>query len=61
MYKRKVVVFYYGDKQLLCYSLQGEGEDEREETIQLLAYENDIPAEDISWVVETRYIGGYGI
>ena len=49
--KRAWVVFIYEDKELLRYSLWEEMEDEREETILLLAYENDIPAEEISWAI----------
>lgn len=48
---RTFVIFYYEDRELLRYSLFGEEDGEREETINLLAYENDIPAEEICWTV----------
>ena len=49
---RTWVIFYFEDRELLRYSLFGEFEGEREETINLLAYENDIPVEEICWVVK---------
>lgn len=45
------VIFFWQDRELLRYSLIGEMEGEREETINLLAYENEIPAEEICWAV----------
>ena len=45
------VVFFWEDKELLRYSLYGEMEDERMETIRLLAYENDIPEEEIGYTI----------
>ena len=49
--KRKWVVFYYEDKELLRYTLLGEGENEREETIKMLAWENDIPENEIEYAI----------
>lgn len=46
------VIFYWQDRELLRYSMFGEFDGEREATIELLAYENDIPAEEICWVVK---------
>ena len=45
------VVFFHGTKELLRYSLYGESEGEREKTIALLAYEKDIPEEEIGWKI----------
>lgn len=45
------VVFFWNDRELLRYTLRGESEGEREETIKLLAYENGIPEEEISFNV----------
>ena len=45
------VVFYWQDRELLRYTLFGECEGEREETAGLLAYEQDIPVEEIEWAV----------
>ena len=39
--------FYYKDKFLCGYTLLGEGEDEEENTKELLAHENKINASDI--------------
>ena len=46
------VVFYWQDVELLRYALFGECEGEREETAGLLAYEHDIPVEEIEWAVQ---------
>lgn len=48
------VVFFYENRELLRYTLRGEAEGEREETIKLLAYENGIPEEEIKFAVVTR-------
>lgn len=48
------VVFVYKGIELLRYTLRGEGEGEREETISLLAYENGIQEEEI----ESCIVGG---
>jgi len=45
------VVFYWRDIELFRYTLYGEGEGEREATAGLLAYEKDIPEEEIEWAV----------
>lgn len=49
--KRKWVVFFFGGRELLRYTLIGEGEDEREATIQMLAWENGIPEEEIQYAI----------
>lgn len=48
---REWVVFFRGDVELMRYTLREEMEGEREETIKLLAYENGIPEEEISFDV----------
>lgn len=52
--RRLWVVFFHNNRELLRYSLLGESEGEREETIQLLAYENNIPAEEICWAITSK-------
>lgn len=49
--RHKWVVFFYEDRELLRYTLYGEAEGEREETMQMLAYENGIPADEIGWTI----------
>lgn len=51
--KRQWVVFFDGGKELLRYSLAEEFPGEREETMKLLAYENDIPVCAISFAIIT--------
>lgn len=48
---KKWVVFFHNMRELLRYSLNGESEGEREETIALLAYERGIPEEEIGWKI----------
>lgn len=52
--KRCWVIFFYEGKELLRYTLQNEGEDERQETINLLAYENDLEPCEICYAVVER-------
>ena len=47
-------VFYYGDKELCVYTLEGTFKGEEEATKELLASENKIDAKDIKVVVEER-------
>lgn len=51
---RAWVVFSHDGIELLRYTLFGEGEGEREETIAFLAYENGIPENDIECDVVIR-------
>lgn len=48
------VVFSCDGVELLRYSLVGESEGEREETIALLAYENGVEEDEIDWDVVVR-------
>lgn len=48
------VIFFIDDRELLRYSLQGEGEGEREATAELLAYENGVDVSQIDFVVAPR-------
>ena len=54
MVKEKWLVFYHGEKELAAYTLLGTFPGELEATVELLAYENNIPKEDIRVVCETR-------
>lgn len=47
-------VFRKNRKELLAYTVRGEGEDEEEATIALLAYENDCKPSDIHTTLEMR-------
>lgn len=47
-------VFRKNRKELLAYTVRGEGEDEEEATISLLAYENDCKPSDIHTTLEMR-------
>ena len=47
-------VFEHNGKELFAYTLFGEGEDEEEATIALLAYENHCRPEDIHVHKEVR-------
>lgn len=51
---RKWVVFFRGDVELMCYTLRGEMEGEREETIKLLSYMLNIPEDEIEFNIVTR-------
>jgi len=53
MKKRQWLVFYYDGQELLRYSLAGTFPGERENTIQLLAAEHDVPASAIYFAVIT--------
>lgn len=48
------VVFYNGDRELASYTLRGAFPGEREDTVALLAAENNIPPEAIRVAVEER-------
>lgn len=48
------VVFYNGDRELASYTLRGAFPGERENTVALLAAENNIPPEAIRVAVEER-------
>ena len=52
--KKRWLVFFYGGKELLRYTLRGTFPGEREATMQRLAYENDIPVSAISFAIVTR-------
>lgn len=54
MVKEKWLVFYHGEEELASYTLRGTFPGEAEATVRLLAYENNIPKEDIRVVCETR-------
>lgn len=47
-------VFRKNRKELFAYTIRGEGEDEEEATIALLAYENDCKLSDIHTTLEMR-------
>ena len=46
------VVFYLNDKELIRYDLINEFYGERESTIELLAYENNVNYDDIKVKIE---------
>lgn len=50
----KYKVFYYNEKELVAYTLEGTFTGEEEATKELLAYENGINIEDIKVVIEER-------
>ena len=50
---RQWVVFICDGIELMRYTLVGECEGEREETISLLAYENDISEDEIECYITT--------
>lgn len=52
--KEKWIVFYHGDRELCAYTAFGTVPGEIDATKELLAYENNIPQEDIRVVVEKR-------
>lgn len=54
--KELFLVFYNKNsrKELLAYSVRGTFEDEKESTIELLAYENNIDALAIETKIELR-------
>ena len=47
-------VFYYGEKELGAYTLEGTFKGEEKATKELLASENGIAVEDIKVVIEER-------
>lgn len=47
-------VFRKNRKELFAYTVRGEGEDEEEATISLLAYENHCREKDIHVTLEMR-------
>lgn len=47
-------VFRKNRKELFAYTVRGEGEDEEEATISLLAYENHYLEKDIHVMLEMR-------
>ena len=51
--KKQWLVFFYDGRELLRYSLAGTFPGERENTIQLLAAEHDIPASAIYYAIVT--------
>ena len=53
MKKQQWLVFFYAGKELLRYSLAGTFPEERENTVQLLAYEHNIPASAIYFAIVT--------
>jgi len=55
MRKRKWIVFYGpGGEELCSFTVKGMMENEIQETISLLAYENNIPEGSISFAEVTR-------
>ena len=50
-------VFRKNRKELFAYTVRGEGEDEEEATISLLAYENHCLEKDIHMMLEMRWSG----
>lgn len=52
--KREWVVFFYHDRELLRYTLRNEADGEREATIELLAYENNLSPSEICFAIITR-------
>lgn len=50
-------VFRKNRKELFAYTVRGEGEDEEEATISLLAYENHCLEKDIHVMLEMRWSG----
>lgn len=52
--KEQYKVFTYKGKELCAYTIFGEGEDEEEATIALLAYENHCQPESIHVHKELR-------
>ena len=51
---REWVVFFHENVELMRYTLRGEMEGEREETIKLLSYMFNIPETEIEFSVVTR-------
>ncbi len=47
-------VFYYNEKELGAYTLEGTFKGEEEATKELFASENNIPITDIKVVIEER-------
>ena len=52
--KKQWIVFFHEGKELCRYTVSGTFAGERDATIQLLAYENDIPASEITFAIVTR-------
>lgn len=52
--KEKWIVFYHGEKELCAYTVRGTFKEELQNTLELLAYENDIPLESITTKTEYR-------
>lgn len=48
------LVFYHGDKELAAYTLSGTSPGEAQATMELLAYEKQIPKEAIRVEIEER-------
>jgi len=53
MEKKKWLVFFYAGRELLRYSLAGTFPGERENTVQLLAAQHNIPASAIYYAIIT--------
>ena len=47
-------VFYYNDKELLAYTINGTFDGEEQATKELLAYENGINIDDITVKIEVH-------
>ena len=52
--REEYLVFYYKQKELAAYTLRGTFPGEMEATKELLAYENNIAADEIRVIRETR-------
>ncbi len=50
----KYIVFYHDEKELAAYTLRGSFAGEREATIELLAYENNVTPAEIRTEYEDR-------
>ena len=44
---RKWIVFFLAGKEILRYTMEGEGQEERQETIKLLTYERGVSPSEI--------------
>ena len=52
--KEQYAVFYYEGKELAAYTIRGSFSGERAATLELLAYENNISADEIKVLYEIR-------
>lgn len=45
--RRKWIVFFLAGEEILRYTMEGEGQEERQETIKMLAYERGVSPSEI--------------